>query len=153
NILTGQALVAMDFFPDASPARMDWTKDPPVIPTVEGEFEQLQATLAGIVKKIEGVPWDDIGTDVRRVLGAVNRTLNSANRLVQQVDAELTPAARSALAEVRATLKSAERTLATDSPMQYEMQDTLRELNRASRSLRLLTESLERNPESLIRGK
>lgn len=153
NLLTGQALVAMDFFPDATPARMDWTHDPPVIPTVGGDLQELQATLTGIVKKIERVPWDDIGSDVQQVLKTVNRTLDRADRFVKHLDAELTPAATSALAEARKTLKSAERTLATNSPMQYEMQDTLRELNRASRALRLLTESLERNPESLIRGK
>ncbi|MDR4493964.1 MAG: intermembrane transport protein PqiB [Nitrospirales bacterium] len=153
NLLTGQALVVLEFFPDASPAHMDWTNDPPVIPTVGGELQELEATLSGIMKKIEKVPWEDIGTDVRRVLVTVNRTLNRADQFVKHLDAELTPAAKSALAEARKTLKSAERTLASNSPMQYEMQDTLRELNRASRSLRLLTEALERNPEALIRGK
>jgi len=153
SLLTGKVLVTLDFFPDAPPASMDWTKDPPVIPTVEGGLEEFEAALASIIKKIERVPWEDIGTDVRQVLVTVNRTLNRADQLVKHLDTELTPAATSALAEARETLKSAERTLGTNSPMQYEMQDTLRELNRASRSLRLLTEALERNPESLIRGK
>jgi paraquat-inducible protein B len=153
NLLTGQALVALDFFQDASPNKMDWTHDPPILPTVEGELQKLEESLTEIVQKIERVPWDSIGSDVRQVLATVNRTLNRADKFVKHLDAELTPAATSALAEARETLKSAERTLATNSPMQYEMQDTLRELNRASRALRLLTESLERNPESLIRGK
>lgn len=153
NLLTGQALVALDFFPDAPPAHMNWAHDPPVVPTKEGELQELQATLSDIVKKIERVPWDTIGLDVRRVLATVNRTLTSADKFVKHVDAQLTPAATSALAEIRETLKSAEQTLATNSPIQYEMRDTLRELNRASRSLRLLAEALERNPESVLRGK
>lgn len=153
NILTGQLFVALDFFPDAAPAQMDWTHDPPVVPTLSGGLEELKATVTGILNKLEKVPWDDIGTNVRQSLASLNRALNSADKFVKHMDAELTPAAKSALDEARVTLKSAERTLATDSPMQQELQDTLRELNRAAQSMRLLAESLERHPESLIRGK
>ena len=40
-----------------------------------------------------------------------------------------------------------------DAPAQQELRDTLQEVTRAARSLRILTDYLERHPESLIRGK
>ena len=50
-------------------------------------------------------------------------------------------------------MNTAERTLAEDSPLQQDMRQTLRELTRAAGSLRILTDYLERHPESLVRGK
>ena len=55
--------------------------------------------------------------------------------------------------DVRKTLDTANSTLATDSPLQQDMRQTLRELTRAAGSLRVLTDYLERHPESLFRGK
>ena len=83
----------------------------------------------------------------------LNRTLNSADKLVKRLDAEVAPAAKSVLEDAHKTLNTAEKTLAADSPMQHELQETLRELNRTMQSLRLLGEYLERHPEAMIRGK
>ena len=65
------------------------------------------------------------------------------------IDAELA----AAMKDVRKTVNTAERTLAEDSPLQQDMRQTLRELTRAAGSLRILTDYLERHPESLVRGK
>ena len=73
--------------------------------------------------------------------------------LVKRLDTEVAPEARRTLEEARRTLTSAERTLAADAPLQTDLRETLRELGRAAQSLRTLTDSLERHPESLIRGK
>ena len=40
-----------------------------------------------------------------------------------------------------------------NAPVQQELRDALQEIARAARSLRVLTEYLERHPEALIRGK
>ena len=58
-----------------------------------------------------------------------------------------------AMKDVRKTLNSAEKTLADDSPLQQDMRQTLQEVTRAAGSLRVLTDYLERHPESLLRGK
>ena len=39
------------------------------------------------------------------------------------------------------------------SEMQQELRDTLQEINKAARSLRILMDYLEQHPESLLRGK
>jgi len=60
---------------------------------------------------------------------------------------------QSTLAETRATLTAARRTLATDSALQVDLQTTLREVASSARALRELAEMLERRPEALLRGK
>jgi paraquat-inducible protein B len=68
SLLTGQMYIAMDFFPKASPAKIDWTRTPPVFPTEPGTLMELQATLMNISKKIESMPLDRIGEDLRIAL-------------------------------------------------------------------------------------
>lgn len=153
NLLTGQLYVAIDFFPDAPTAKVDWTRTPPVLPTVPGAFEEVQESLGRLVKKIDKMPLDEIVSDVRVAVKTLSRTLDSGDKLVKRLDADITPTAKATLDEARKTLKEAERTLSSDSPMQYELQETLRELGRTAQSMRLLSDYLERHPESLIRGK
>ncbi|MBS0171182.1 MAG: MCE family protein [Nitrospira sp.] len=152
NLLTGQLYIGVDFFPDVPAAHIDWANTPPDFPTISGGFEEFEGTLSSIVKKIDSMPLNDIAADVRHNLKALNRTLDSADRFIRGMD-QVSPTAKSALDEARKTLKLAERTLSTDSPVQYELQETLRELGKTAQSLRLLTDYLERHPESVIRGK
>jgi paraquat-inducible protein B len=153
SLLTGQMYIALDFFPNAAPAKVDWTKNPPVFPTEPGMMMELQVTLMNISKKLESMPLDQIGADLRIAVQSLNRTLVSAEQLVKRMDKEVAPAAKSALEDTRRLLSTADRTLASDAPLQQDLRTSLRDLSRAAQSLRELTELLERQPESLIRGK
>jgi paraquat-inducible protein B len=153
NLLTGQLYVAMDFFPNAPKAQIDWTKPTPVLPTVPGTMGEVQESLSRLARTLERVPLEDIGTDLRHTLKTLNRTLDSADKLVKRLDAEVAPAARIALDEARRTLNTADQMLASDAPLQHEVREALRELARSGKALRTLAESLERNPESLLQGK
>ena len=55
--------------------------------------------------------------------------------------------------DARKTINSAEQTLSQDSPLQQDMREAMREITRAAGSVRVLTDYLERHPESLLRGK
>ena len=153
NLITGQLYVALDMFPDAPEAYIDWTATPPKVPTVHGGFEEFQATLTSIARKIEKMPIGEISADVRRALQSLNRTLVSAEEAVNRLDRDVSPTAKATLQDARRTLTAAERMLAGDAPLQQDLRMTMRELTRTSQSLRQLTELLERQPESLIRGK
>lgn len=153
NLLTGQLYVALDFFPNAPKAKIDWSKAPAELPTVTGSWQELQVTIANIAKKLDSLPLEDIAKDVRRTLATLDRTLKDADRMVQRVDSEIAPELRAAIEQAKRTLVNAERTLAADAPLQHEARETLRELTRAAQSLRTLMDYLERHPESLIRGK
>lgn len=69
---------------------------------------------------------------------------------------ELILSTRETLDTANSALKQAEKTLGTvsdDSRLVYELNRTLRELSTAARSMRLLTDYLERHPEAMLKGK
>ena len=80
---------------------------------------------------------------------------------MNRIDAEVTPGLKTTVEEIRraitsadGVLKNADATLVgKDAPAQQELREALQEITRAARSLRVLTDYLERHPESLIRGK
>jgi paraquat-inducible protein B len=153
NLITGQLYVALDFFPNAPKAAVDWSKSPPEIPTIGGGLQELQTTIASIAAKLDKIPYEQIAGDLRQALQSLDRTLKDVDTAVARIDTEVTPELKSTLAEARRTFANAERTLATDSPLQQEMRDALREVGRAAASVRALADALERQPESLIRGR
>jgi len=153
NLLTGQLYVALDFFPNAPKAKVDWTKTPPEMPTVSGGLQELQVTVTSIMKKLDKVPFDQIGRDVHQTLQTLKGTLQTTEVFVQRLDTDVTPAARATLEDARRTLNSAEHTLAADAPLQQDVREALHEIARTAQALRVLAEYLERHPEAVIRGK
>ncbi|MDP9133118.1 MAG: MlaD family protein [Nitrospirota bacterium] len=153
NLLTGQLYITLDFFPTAAPAKIDWTTDPPEMPTVSGELQELQVTLNSIMKKLDKVPFEEISREMRQTLRMLKSTVQTTEGLVQRLDKDVTPAALATLEDVRRTLHSAEHTFESDAPLQQDMREALHEIARAAQALRMLAEYLEHHPEAVIRGK
>jgi paraquat-inducible protein B len=146
SLLTGQLYVALEFFPAAPKAKVNWSKDPPELPTVPGNLQGLQDSITSLVAKLNKIPFDGIGKNL-------NATLRDADALLKTLDTEVIPEARGTLAAARDALLSANRTLQPDSALAQSTVDTMRELSRTAASFRALADYLERHPEALIRGK
>ena len=146
NLLTGQLYIALDFFPDAPKARIDWTKNPPEVPTVAGAAEDLRVTLNSIIKKLDKIDFETIGADLQH-------TLQSTDRVMRRLDTELAPEAQSMIREVRSAIVAIERVTEERSPLQQDTRDAMREIARAAKAFRQLSDYLEQHPEALIRGK
>jgi paraquat-inducible protein B len=146
NLLTGQRYIALDYLKNQPKAKMNWDKVPAEMPTAKGGLEEIQNTLASIATKLDKLPLEKIGTE----LGG---TLEAAHSLLQRLDTEVAPEARGALAEARKALSSVDRLLVPEQMLQQDARETLREVTRAARALRVLADTLERQPESLVRGK
>ncbi|MGJ7531549.1 MULTISPECIES: intermembrane transport protein PqiB [unclassified Variovorax] len=153
NLLTGQVYVALDFFPKAPPAKIDLSKNPIELPTVANSLDEIQSQVQEIATKLNKVPYEQIAGDLRTTLATLNKTLTATEQTVTRINNDVTPELAAAMKDVRKTVNSAERTLADDSPLQQDMRQTLQELTRAAGSVRVLTDYLERHPESLLRGK
>ena len=153
NLLTGQLYVAIDFFPKAPPVTVDVTREPFEMPTMPGSFDQLQSQVQEIVTKVNKVPFDEIGQDLRTSLAKLDKTLANAEQLTRTLNNDVAPEVTAAVKDARKTIDNAGRTLAQDSPLQQDMRETLQQLNRTAASVRTLTDYLERHPESLLRGK
>ena len=153
NLLTGMLYVALDFFPDAPKVKTDWSKNPPVLATMPGTLDDLQSSLASIARKLDQLPLADISADLRKALATLTTTLASADKLVQHVDADIAPKATEVLEQVRKTLANVDHVLSDDSNLQQDLHESLSEISRAAAALRVLSDTLERHPESLLRGK
>jgi paraquat-inducible protein B len=161
NLITGQLYVAFDFFPGAPKAKIDWSRDPVELPVVQSTVSDIEAKITGIVEKLDKLPLEAIGADLTKALVTLDQTLQDAGKAVNRIDAELTPGLKTSLDELRGAIATADRVLKNtdttivgkDAPAQQDLRDALQEIARAARSLRVLTDYLERHPESLIRGK
>jgi paraquat-inducible protein B len=131
SLLTGALFVALDFFPDATPVTLDWSKTPVEIPVVPGGLAGMEAQVASILRKIDKMPLDQIGGDLAKALVGLEQTLASGRR----------------------TLDTADGLIGVDSALRVDLANTLQEVSRAARSIRVLGDYLERHPESLLRGK
>lgn len=77
---------------------------------------------------------------------SVSGIVKNTDRLVKKLDNETLP-------EVNKVLKNADALLASDSPMQTDLRETLRELSKAAGSLKRLADMLDQQPQSILIGK
>lgn len=102
-----------------------------VLPTIPTQIEELTRSVNTVLDKMKAFPFDKIGEDMTRALANLDKTIVQADGALKSIDAMV----------------------AKDSPMARDLQETLRELSDAARSLRVLADYLERHPEALLRGK
>ena len=146
NLLTGQLYVALDFFPNAPAAKIDTTQEVVELPTVPNSLDELQTQLSSIARKLDKVPFEEIGKNLRD-------TLKSADVLMKRLDSQVVPELKDTLAAARKTFSEADQLLQKDSPVQSDLREALRQVTETMESLNALADYLERHPESLIRGK
>lgn len=154
NLLTGALFIALDVgTPNANVRKTPINAaNPLLIATIPGGLDQLQASVTSIANKIDKLPLNEVVGDVRTALASLNTSLQSADKLIKQLDTKLAPEAVSTLAQVRKTLQGVDKTLAEDG-VQMDLKETLIEIKRAAKALHTLADTLERHPEAIIRGK
>ncbi|MDR1708364.1 MAG: MlaD family protein [Candidatus Accumulibacter sp.] len=172
NLLTGQLYVSIEYLPDAPKAKFDETARPLTLPTVGGGLERLQEQLAGIVARIDAVPFDAIGKNLASVVAKLDRmpiesigkrldaaagkldgALGALDKVLADFDGKTRPEAEETLRSARRALDAAGDLLADDAPLRQDLLKTLQETQRAARALRALADQLGRAPESLLLGR
>nr|WP_248293177.1 MlaD family protein [Achromobacter sp. Bel] len=145
NLLTGQLYVAMVELPNSKPVEFKM-EDEPFIPTAPNNLDQLQQQINSILTKLDRVPFDAIGTEL-------SGALRAASSLVRRMDTQLAPEAQALLRQANRSLAAVGGLLAPDSVLPQNTDTALRELARAARSLRELSDYLQTNPEALLKGR
>jgi paraquat-inducible protein B len=153
NLLTGQQIIDLGFHPEAKKVKMAFVNGDPVVPTVGGSLEQIQESLSRITSKIEKIPFEQIGSELQQVLVEAKATIQQAGEFAGRLNDETAPQLQATLAELQKTLVELQGTVGKDSPLNYNAKKTLEELTLTLRSLRNLTETLDKQPQSLIFGK
>ena len=132
-------------------------------------LEKATGDIDRLVKRVDSQV-EPLSSDVRRTLEEANKTLASAQGTLAQTEKTLAfkegvpgqvaenllatlTSARIALDESRKALVAVQDFTSQSAYLGYEAGSTLEEMKSLSRSVRSLTDYLDRHPESLIRGK
>ncbi len=161
SLLTGQLYVSFDYHADAAKVKLDLEGEEPELPVLPSTLTELEAKLGSVVDKIDRMPLEAIGNDLRKDLEALEQTLQGAKKLISDADAQLVPGLKTAVEDLHRTLVAVELAtnnanttlLESNAAAQEDLRNALYEFTRAARSLRVLTDALESQPSSLIRGK
>lgn len=163
SLLTGQKMVNLEFFSDEPPETLDTNQSIPEIPTRPESFEQIATTLERIVRRIDTLPLDTIVARAEDAIVSLDEMLRDTRLLMQSGNRNLDPlvtdlraaavAARSTLQEAQRTSSSLDKSLGDSSEVRMRLAQMLREFTETARAVRELADFLERNPESVLRGK
>lgn len=153
NLLTGSLAVDLDMFPNEAPATVKLGGIYPELPTIPTPFEEITASLTRLVGRLEKLPLEQMGKEVQESLLALRNTLRQTELLTKNLNADLAPAAVAAARQAEKTLASADQLVGADSVVNRELKQLLVELVAAARSVRLMADQIEQNPETLLRGK
>ena len=146
SLLTGKLYIALDFLPASPRVAFDASIQPLELPTVNGTFQELEASVGRLVKKVNDLPLEQIAADLHTDLKDLHETVGDLHTRVL-------PSAVDTLSALHGTLDSASRTLDVDSPLQRGLTDTLSESRSTLQAVRELADDLDRHPDALLRGR
>lgn len=147
NLVTGQRFVSFDLFPGVPRVKVDWTKSPVELPVMPSDMQDLELKIHSIVEKLEKVPMDEIAADLKKLLATIDG-------FVKRADTETMPQLKAGLEDLRRVLSNVDANLAgNDAQAQQQLRDALQEITKAAQGVSGLADYLQRNPESLVRGR
>ncbi len=177
SVLTGQLFVQLDYHPNSS---YTYYGDGEVIevPIIPSTLELLEKKLreidfSGISQDIESVSTAiyDVVTNpklnqsidnLEKALKTIDQTMLAATKVINNIDSKIDPVSNKVyrlldelqltLAKVDGVIVNIDELSNAESPTIYKLHATLDELVGAAKSVRELSDTLERHPEALIRG-
>ena len=168
SLLTGQKLVTLSMEKDPPSAEIIATQFYSEFPTIGSALDDLpllatkimgslQETLDGVKKLVNSGKLDKAVDNLNGVLSEAEQAVRAAKKVLETVDKQTLPTVTQemskTLQKLQGSLSHIDRLTAQNSPTQYQLQEMLEEVTAASRSVRTLAETLQRQPSALIRGK
>lgn len=168
NLLTGQLFVDLDFYHDDVGKKVIYAGELPELPTLPSVAEAFKNDISEILAKLKRLPLDKIGDellgtvqgsnklmnseDVKDAIRSLNTTLKDVHQLAQTTDKEIVKLTASLDKSLTTAVKVLEQ-IDPGSPIIVDVGKALEELAASARSIRTLTDYLERHPEALLYGK
>jgi len=172
NLLTGEQMVALDFFPAAPAADLDTSGPVPILPTVPSGLDTIERSLTQILDKLAGLPLEDLIVEFTAAAGSIRdlagspeltRVLTSAaaaaedlRRLAALLSTEAGPLARVLREDAQKlgqALDGINAVVSARGGVRADLDQLLKEFTAAARSVRILTDYLARHPDALLRGR
>jgi phospholipid/cholesterol/gamma-HCH transport system substrate-binding protein len=133
-----------------------------LVRNVDAQVKPLSAGISDTLRDAQKLV-KNADTQVASVGTNLNETLGDGRKLIRNIDGSVESikvdlqgtltTATSALKEAQVLIQELSASASQDSSLMYRLDETLREVGRAARSLGTLTDYLERHPEALLSGK
>nr|MBA3651875.1 MCE family protein [Chthoniobacterales bacterium] len=127
SFLTGQMYVDLDFQKDAAPAKVVEIEGYHVLPTGGSSLSDLQDKAAALLDKLQALPLEETVKNAAEALAAIKATAADLNKTVSGYG--------------------------ENGALYQKLTETLRQLDETLESIRRLSGTIERKPNSLIFGK
>jgi len=171
----GDQSIALVRSPGAPAAQLLTDGDIPRFPSAPGSsnFDDITAKADVFLNKLDAVPLEDIGANLKKITGNLDRlmsspelkdslthlhsTLTSIDKLLHDVQPQIGPLIgklNDAAAELSGTATALRQIAESGGPNEdASLPEAIRQITEAARSIKSLTDYLDRHPEALIRGK
>jgi paraquat-inducible protein B len=133
-----------------------------LVQNADTKVDGLASNLDGAVTDVRGLV-KNVDTKVDGLTSNLDGAVTDVRGLVKNVDGKVGPLSASlegtlktlddTLIAAKKAIEKIDDTVREDSPVIYELNKTLEDVSALARSIRVLTDYLERRPETLIRGK
>jgi paraquat-inducible protein B len=147
NLLTGELFIDFNFYKELPFTEPKKEYGYYVIPSVPTELASLKSNAQMIMQRIANIPFEEIGKETSGLIKDLrNETIPQVNRSVESLDRLVKDTSR---------MMNAARKNYMDSTAEInrKLLKLLDEMTRTTKSVKHLTDYLERHPESLIKGK
>jgi len=175
NLLTGQLYVSLEDI-EGVPAPLQKNADGvPVLPSVKSDLGQVTEGVQTALTRINELPLEELmanvtdtvaqvqqlltGFNALGLAGRIDGTFGSVDGAVQEYTKLATTLSKdisSLSKQVNAFVATADESIegiAPDSPLYYNMLNTLKDLQQAARSVQAVSDSVEKKPEEFLFGK
>jgi paraquat-inducible protein B len=171
----GDQSIALMRTSGAAPAQLLTDGDIPRFPSAPGSsnLDDITAKADVFLNKLDAVPLESIGANLERITGNLDRlmsspelkdslthlhaTLTSIDKLLHDVQPQIGPLIgklNDAAAELSGTATALRQVAESGGPNEdASLPEAIRQITEAARSIKTLTDYLDRHPEALIRGK
>jgi paraquat-inducible protein B len=147
NLITGELLIDLDMHPDAPKVEPRKEHGYYIIPSIPATLASLKNNLQAILDRIAKIPFEAIGEELNgslktfrtQTLPTINSTVKSVDQLVKDTDRMMNEARKNYID--------------SNAEINRKILKLLNEATRTTKSIKNLTDYLERHPESLIKGK
>jgi len=177
NLLTGQLYVSLDIYrgkrgPDVL-ARSE--SGMPILPSVPSDLDQLTSGVQRVLARVDGLPVQQLFDTSLSVVEQANALLTGLNdaEIAEDIDGavyaadatfkeywRLASESRKDLTQLTERLQGLLNVggesvagIAPDSPLYYNVLNTLKDIQSAARAVQLVAESVEKKPEEFLFGK
>lgn len=172
SLITGKLYLDLGVHPDMEANYRHLVPNVPEMPTIPTELEQAGEKVRDVIDRVSQLPLEEMVRSLASAADGLDRVVNKPElaHAIEQLDATLAQTKAlvstldgrvqgiadrtdAALDQVRSTATAVDSLVAPGSPLQYQLLTTLQEIESASRSLRVLADSLSRQPQQLLFGK